>query len=135
MTNETYNALELLNAYTNPDSQMLGAEMLYYQGEYGDLFKWLRKKNANHKGFAIKYKDVVVLAFIADTVYTYKGLKEEPKYSFYTKDDVTYKGKHEVSSRFLKTITETQKLRILENIAENVCDLIEKLNNTLDEGT
>lgn len=127
MTNETYNALELLNAYTNTDSQMLGAEMLYYQGDYDDLFEWLRKKNANHKGFAIKYRDVVVLAFIADTIYTYKGLKK----NYHWGKDV-YKGKHEVFSKFLKGITETQKLRILESIAENVCDLIEKLNNTLE---
>lgn len=127
MANETYNALELLNSYTNPDSQMLGAEMLYYQGEYDDLFEWLRKKNANHKGFAIKYRETIILAFIADTVYTYRGLAKN-----YLWGEAVYEGRHEVFSRFLKTITETQKLRILESIAENVCDLIEKLNNTLE---
>lgn len=127
--NETYNALELLNAYTNPDSQMLGAEMLYYQGEYEDLFEWFRNKNANHKGFAIKYRDVIVIAFIADTVYTYRGLKKERRYW----SDAEYKGKHEMSTKHLTTtITETQKLRIMENIAENVCNLINEINKVTD---
>ena len=131
-TNLTENAMRLLSS-KNEDSQMLGAEMLFYQGEYNDLFRWceVKLKLQKHKvqtsdGFALRFKGVKFMQYYKEKITVYNTVKKNTRVASFL-GSTKCKLSNEKSFKKTAHTPENHKLNILENIAETICNTIEKI--------